>query len=532
MRRLLLILATMALLAACSETKVVYVTPEPTTNGGGITIPGASSGPSAAPTQAPSGPVTQADLVAATVQIFGYENASDPTDSPIYAGSGTILTADGYILTNSHVAAPDAPGLAVQYQSPGDGPVGKLVIALNEAEDKAPVKTYIAKLVAVDGYLDVAVVKIDTTVDGEPVDTASLNLPHLALGDSDAAHIGDPVSVIGFPNIGGDTITVAKGDVSGFISDDRLGDRAWIKTSAIVYHGNSGGLASNAAGEILAIPTRLPDFGHGQDVGGFSLLRPINLAKPVIEAALNGQEYLASKYVEMGTGQERMNLVGWLDPADDSCNSADPTRGLPVGVTRMAVAFAYDGFTNNEDYLTAWTYQSQGQTTVLTKTARLWDAGPSGDCFVLDLSYADGFPENTYGLVVFAGPTLRAVAEAETTTGAAPQPTQPPANNGGDMVTISGRMVNANNGKPINGAIIWALLPGTDVQAWAKAGGSSDKVASTGITGTDGTFVMVPDLEVGVEYPFVVVADGYKPIVADVTPDANGAWGDIGMAPK
>ena len=55
--------------------------------------------------------------------------------------------------------------------------------------------------------------------------------------------------------IGGDTITFTQGTVSGFNAQQAIADRAWIKTDATIAGGNSGGLAANAAGEIIGIPT-------------------------------------------------------------------------------------------------------------------------------------------------------------------------------------------------------------------------------------------------------------------------------------
>lgn len=541
MRKLLLLAVMAVLLVACGGTTVVYVTPAPSLVPIAIFPVGSGALASPVPSSAPAaGPLSQADLVAATVQIFGYKNASDPVESPVYSGSGTILTADGFILTNAHVGAPDAPGLAVQYQGPNEDPVGKLVVALNQGEDKAPVKMYQASLVASDGYLDAAVLKIDKTADGAPVDPSTLNLPHLALGDSDATHIGDQVTIVGFPGIGGDTVTVDKGDVSGFISDDRIGDRAWIKTSAIVYHGNSGGLAANNAGQIIAIPTRLPDFGEGNGPGGFSLLRPVNLVKRVIDAALNGQDYGISKYVAAGTGQEQMTTLGWIDPSDTGCSSVDPSRALPVGVTRLAAGFGYSGFQDKEDWMAAWTFEKNGETTVLTKSAGLWDAGPSGDCFSAEISYADGFPENTYGVVMFAGPQYRVVGNATTTTGAAPPPTPQPTpapssntgntGNTGDPVTLVGRILDTTTGKPVAGVLVFVLQPGVDPNEFLKAP-TDPQLAAFAKSGADGKFEMDRPLASGGEYPIIIGKKGYQPIIATLTVNGNDL-GDVGLTPR
>lgn len=123
------------------------------------------------------------NLIDATVQVDIYVENDDGELVGAGSGSGTILTSDGLILTNAHVAAPDAPGQAVQYGEPGpDDPVERLVVRMTEAEDQAPVERYRASLVAADGCLDVAVIQIDATADGGPV--GSLDLPFVAIGES------------------------------------------------------------------------------------------------------------------------------------------------------------------------------------------------------------------------------------------------------------------------------------------------------------------------------------------------------------
>lgn len=150
-----------------------------------------------------------------------------------------------------------------------------------------------------------------------PIDPSSLNLPYVQLGNSDSVHVGDTINIFGFPAIGGNTITFTKGIVSGFSSEDQLGDRAWIKTDATISGGNSGGLAADANGHIIGVPTiaaasrdtETSDCRQVQDtngdgtvdqndscvpIGGFlNGIRPVNLAQPLIDAALAGGNTLA-----------------------------------------------------------------------------------------------------------------------------------------------------------------------------------------------------------------------------------------------
>ncbi|MGD2026495.1 MAG: trypsin-like peptidase domain-containing protein [Anaerolineales bacterium] len=219
-----------------------------------------------------------------------------------WTGSGSIITADGLILTNAHVVLPD------RYFA-----VDALGVAFTVAEDRLPELLYFAEVVQADEPLDIAVIRITTDLNGAPVDPAALNLPFVPLGDADNLSLGDQITILGYPGIGGQTITLTRGEVSGFTSEPERGDRAFIKTSATIAGGNSGGLAADSEGYLIGIPSQLGYGGEDQFIdcrvladtnrdgivddqdscvptGGFiNALRPINLALPLIDAAKQGQ---------------------------------------------------------------------------------------------------------------------------------------------------------------------------------------------------------------------------------------------------
>jgi hypothetical protein len=120
------------------------------------------------------------------------------------------------------------------------------------------------------GGKDVAIVKIDAS-----------NLPTVRFGDSDAAHIQEPMTVIGYPAAAGQlnmvslessfNPTVTNGHISA-IKTDFKGSRV-IQSDAVINHGNSGGPAFNDAGEVIGIATYAP-----AGVTGFNFFVPINTA--------------------------------------------------------------------------------------------------------------------------------------------------------------------------------------------------------------------------------------------------------------
>ncbi len=250
----------------------------------------------------------RSQLIAATVQIFGVHIKSGAI-KPFYVGSGSLISSDGLILTNAHVADPSAVG------ETGQNP-DALVIGIVQSEDQPPVYSYRAEVKAIDGFMDLAVIQITSTVKGDGVDPSSLNLPYVPLGNSDNVHVGDHINILGFPAIGGNTITYTSGDVAGFSAEDKLGDRAWIKTDATISGGNSGGMATNDQGQLIGVPSiaasgnanseatdcRVIQDTNGDGaidekdtcipIGGFiNALRPVNLALPLIKAAQSGLAY-------------------------------------------------------------------------------------------------------------------------------------------------------------------------------------------------------------------------------------------------
>jgi putative serine protease PepD len=129
---------------------------------------------SAPPAGGPSASVLR-HAEAATVRLL----MGSPTEATT-GGSGTLISPTGLILTNTHVAQPDAPGLAVAYVTPTVQPEADppyLTVEMTTGPSSPAVAKYRARPVAVDGYLDLSVVQIHATIDGKPISPGSLHLP-------------------------------------------------------------------------------------------------------------------------------------------------------------------------------------------------------------------------------------------------------------------------------------------------------------------------------------------------------------------
>jgi serine protease Do len=172
-------------------------------------------------------------------------------------GSGVIVDRRGYILTNAHVVE------------------GAEHIKVGLADERS----LTAKLVGIDSFTDLAVVKIDVK------DAA---LPVVTLGDSTRLRIGETVIAIGNPLWieGGPTVTV--GVVSGLKrSMEQEGLpllHQLIQTDAAINPGNSGGPLLDLNGRVVGINTALIPSAHGI---GFAI--SINTARPVLAALIAGR---------------------------------------------------------------------------------------------------------------------------------------------------------------------------------------------------------------------------------------------------
>jgi putative serine protease PepD len=291
-----------------------------------------------APTPSPTGATLSGGLSAAVLQ-----HAETATVRLLIGsqsnytgwGSGTLISPNGLILTNAHVAEPQAPGAAVAMGLPATqlGPdPAYLTVEVTTGPASPVVARYRAKPVAVDGYLDFAVVQIYATADGTPVNPDTLHLPYFALGNDAAVQLDQPVTVLGFPGVAdSDSISVTTGVVSTFVPDPlgHVSDpRFELETTARVAHGNSGGAAINNAGQLIGVPS-LEITGEGADVSW--RLRSVAEAMPLITAARDHTAYHSKVLVQL-TGHEQVGAGGVGASAQEACSG---DRSTPSAATAM-----------------------------------------------------------------------------------------------------------------------------------------------------------------------------------------------------
>ncbi len=261
-------------------------------------------------------------------------------------GSGFVLTADGYVLTNSHVIADAADGGAI-----------RVVFADGVELD--------AELVGHTVEYDLAVLRVERT-----------GLVPLVLGDSSAVAVGDPVVAIGAP-LGLDG-TVTAGIVSALNRPVSAGSQAQtafinaIQTDAAINPGNSGGPLVNAAGEVIGINSAI-----AQVPGGFSAPGSIGVgfAIPSDQARRTAQQLIE-------TGAATYPIIGvLLDPAwggegvavrADAIDGLDPVTpdgpAARAGIEPGDVIVAIDGrpVTDPDELIVAIRAKAPGDAVVLT----------------------------------------------------------------------------------------------------------------------------------------------------------------------
>ncbi|MCT2401108.1 Do family serine endopeptidase [Novosphingobium mangrovi (ex Huang et al. 2023)] len=193
--------------------------------------------------------------------LFGGGNVGPQTREAQSLGSGFIISADGYIVTNNHVITAD-----------GKGEVESITITMPDGDE------YPAKLIGKDAASDLAVLKID----------AKKPLPFVKFGDSRDARVGDWIVAIGNPfGLGG---TVTAGIISAVYRSTNSGAGAYdryLQTDAAINRGNSGGPMFDMNGQVIGINNAIFSPTGGSVGIGFAI--PAETAAPIVQKLIKGE---------------------------------------------------------------------------------------------------------------------------------------------------------------------------------------------------------------------------------------------------
>jgi putative serine protease PepD len=242
------------------------------------------------PVSTDAAPVVSRDSLAGVAQETQPSVVNIATGSG--EGSGVILTADGYILTNNHVVE-SASGSSV-------------TVTLSDG------KKVKAKVLGTDPKTDLAVVKAEAT-----------GLKAATLGDSNRVAVGDTVLAIGSPlGLQGSVtsgIISAKDRTIG-VGEGRSGSLSGLlQTDAPINPGNSGGALVNMAGDVIGINTAIATSGGGEGNIGVGFAIPSNKAKTVAEQLMKGQKvshpFLGVSVTPNETGGAKIGSITANSPA-------------------------------------------------------------------------------------------------------------------------------------------------------------------------------------------------------------------------
>jgi S1-C subfamily serine protease len=247
--------------------------------------------------------------------------------------SATLVHPSGLVLTNWHCI-----GYTNQYGADDSGlnlrhgdmyhPQGLTVLGPTIDPQQPPQQTYVGTVVQGSPDIDIAVVKITKMYEAGKDLPATLPLPAIPLADSSKVNIGDHLHVFGYPSSGGPLLTITSGQVSGFyqpFDPAPSGTANAFKTDADIEAGNSGGLATNDAGEQVGIPA------FGPKNSRLSGVIQINLAKPFIEQAIANAVPL-----EPRPGRARPSAAASAIPAASRAASPSPSGAPPRSASPAA----------------------------------------------------------------------------------------------------------------------------------------------------------------------------------------------------
>ncbi|GAB4554433.1 MAG: hypothetical protein OHK0023_24550 [Anaerolineae bacterium] len=420
-------------------------------------------------------------LQRATVQIT--QVFTNPLGQTVIScvGSGTIITADGLILTNAHIALPIAGCRS-----------DRIMVALTIRLGEAPVPKYYAQVVTSNIGWDLAVLQITSTIDGRPVDRASLSLPFVELGNSDDTQLDQTLEYVGYvaperDEAAASVVALVRGTVTGFTAEARVGEKAWFKTRAALPGSMSGGGAYNSQGQLIGVPTveppqsgvfgsesvncrRIQDSdGDGRvterdlcvpKAGFINAIRPARLARGLILAAqLNLIPESAQKLPEIATpslNEPTQNVPGaptfsrlFFSPGVDL--AGNPTRVItsaPSGVSSLYLFFDYSNMRDGLIYELRVLRDGTPDPTFSLAPAT-WSGGERGLWYIG--SSAQAYPNGNYEFALFIEGARVADATISVGGAATAQPEFSSILFG--VVTIEGTLASTGNILPVANSV-------------------------------------------------------------------------------
>jgi len=441
-----------------------------------------------------SRPIRESALTA-TVMIYTLDNDFNV----IASGSGSIVAETGQVLSNYHVI-----GENETEEFYNDDGIVVIAITTNPRQPANP--QFFGQVVRADAALDLSLITIVSDIDGNDL-TGCLSLPTYTLGDSEALFPGDDVAVIGFPGIGGQTVTFTTGKISGFEEDPQAGG-PWLKTDAEINPGNSGGSAIDIDGNLIGVPTA--GIIDPDSAGKIGLLRPINAAGEILNdisglgvPGCNGgsANTPTGPVVPIGgeNGQIILNFQGFTLTSEDE----DFVTSAESGVEEIYANFEYIGVSADTPFVSQWFVNGEPMEDSFLEFDE-WPLDPGDGYFWINTANPDGLEDGIYTIELTAGD--KTVASEQFAVGGG----------GGevaDEVTITGRVLSADTGRAVRDALFVVLAPGI---TWDSLDSNDPKhILDIAFTDSKGNFQSNIAFPLNEIYSVGVLSDGFEPLLAD-----------------
>lgn len=358
-----------------------------------------------------------------------YESAGTQIVSCV--GSGTVIQEDGLILTNAHLATSLGP-------CRGE----RIVVSLPVRLDEPPVPTYVAEPLAIDQALDLAVLQITGSLDGSLIDTETLNLPAVSIGDPSTLLPGSGLAFVGYPDIGASSVTQIDGVVTGITAEQSGSGMAWLRTDSELKGGMSGGGAYDAEGQLVGIPTSAPgtdgnspgpmclsiqddtrdglitDADSCVPIGGdITAVRPIVFARPLVEAATRGLrlDHAEGALTTPQAGEPSVSRLFFSTGLTDYGQPADVITAAPSGITSLFFFFDHANLAAGTPYEIRVTRDGVAMPQFGLGPLS-WGGSPNGTWYVG--SEGKTWPDGTYEFTILLNGEIAAAQSIQ--VGAAP----------------------------------------------------------------------------------------------------------------
>ena len=207
-------------------------------------------------------------------EMFGYANRYESS-----LGSGVLISADGYVVTNNHVVGENN---------------AEVTVAVGDRRELR------AKIIGTDSWTDLALLKVD-----------GANLPVIPWGDSSKLKVAEWVMAVGNPFSLNQTVTLGVVSALGRAGVGISQYEDFIQTDAAINPGNSGGALINSHGELIGINTAIFSQSGGYQGIGFAV--PSNLVRRVVDDL---KQY----------GEVRRGSVGYVDVSPVTTRLAEELR--------------------------------------------------------------------------------------------------------------------------------------------------------------------------------------------------------------